>query len=327
MVWMTLVLAQVTAANADKLDITARCQGAKSNILCLAFSPDGKLLASGEVDRKVRLWDASTGKQIGILEGHTKQVAALAFSPDGKTLFSGGYDRSIRLWDVALGRQTQVQGPDPDPSKGQFGPDIDDMRAVFAKDGSVLVSGASIKLWDLHEKKERGYEFLINHFWYAFEADGKALWAVSGKKGDPEQKAEWFKRFDVKAGKVLDFWQGTQGASYERIALSENGALAAVIDSGGDGDKWKIEIWDLASKKRTATPGFHASTVNGMAFTRDGTALATASLDKTIKFWDVRSGRELATYRQSQGLMGLTFSADGKRMATAAVEIQIWEAK
>src|SRR5438105_3862656 len=125
MVWLALLLTQITAGNADKLQITARCQGAKSNILCLAFSPDGKTLASGEVDKKIRLWDASTGKQIALLEGHTKQVAALAFSLDGATLYSAAYDRTIRIWDVKSGKQTQVQGPDP--KKGEIGPSVDDM--------------------------------------------------------------------------------------------------------------------------------------------------------------------------------------------------------
>jgi len=325
MFWTALLLAQVTAANADHLEVVARCQGAKSNILAIAFSPDGSLLASGEVDKKVRLWDSSNGKQVALLEGHTKQVAAVAFSPDGKTLYSGGYDRTIRLWDVATGKQKEVQGPDP--AKGQLGPNIDNMVAFFAPDTSVLVSGSCIYLWDLREKKERGYEYLIQHNWYAFEPDGKSLWAVSAKKGDTGVSFEYFKRFDVKAGKVTDFWQGTKGASYERIALSEDGGRAAVIDAGGDGDKWKIEIWDLASKQRISAPGFHPQGVNGMAFTKDGTALATASLDKTVLFWEVKSGKELARYALDQGLMGLAFSPNGKRMATAEVEIQIWGGK
>src|SRR5262245_64226036 len=83
-----LLLAQVTSANADKLQQTATFKEGKSAILCLAFSPNGTMLASGEVDRKIRLWDLATGKQTAVLEGHQKQVAAVAFSPDGSTLAS-----------------------------------------------------------------------------------------------------------------------------------------------------------------------------------------------------------------------------------------------
>lgn len=68
---------------------------------------------------------------------------------------------------------------------------------------------------------------------------------------------------------------------------------------------------------------------NGMAFTKDGSALATASLDKTMKFWDVKTGKELASYTHAQGFMGLAFSADGARVATADFKggIQLWGPK
>ena len=68
----------------------------------MAFSPDGKTLASGSYDDTVRLWDVATGRPIGQpLTGHTGVVTSVAFSPDGKTLTSGGSDNTIRRWDVA----------------------------------------------------------------------------------------------------------------------------------------------------------------------------------------------------------------------------------
>src|SRR5579871_1471396 len=70
-------------------------------ILSIAFSPDGKLLASAGSDKLVRIWSVSTGKVVHTLKGHTDQVNGVAFSPDGKLLASASDDQTARLWSVA----------------------------------------------------------------------------------------------------------------------------------------------------------------------------------------------------------------------------------
>ena len=99
-----------------------------------------------------------------------------------------------------------------------------------------------------------------------------------------------------------------------------------MLDTSGDDGKWKIEIWDLKTKKRVSAPGAVPDFVNGLAFTRDGSALAVASTDKKLRFWDVMAGKELATFAIDRGFMALTFSPDGSRLATADDKggVQIW---
>ncbi|MGI2909791.1 WD40 repeat domain-containing protein, partial [Hassallia sp. VBCCA 56010] len=78
-----------------------------NSVRSVAFSPDGKTLASGSDDNTIKLWDVATGKLSQTLTGHSNSVRSVAFSPDGKTLASGSDDNTIKLWDVATGKLSQ----------------------------------------------------------------------------------------------------------------------------------------------------------------------------------------------------------------------------
>ena len=89
---------------------TAVLKGHADEVLAVAFSPDGKTLATGSKDQTVKLWDVATGKETATLRGHESTVAAVAFSPDGKTLATaGGHDKTVRLWDAAAGEGAHAE--------------------------------------------------------------------------------------------------------------------------------------------------------------------------------------------------------------------------
>ena len=169
---------KIWSAETGKTLITLEGQHTKSRnffIYNASYSPNGKLIATGGYDHKLKLWDATTGKVHRVIEGHTNNVLGVAFSPDGKRVATASTDRTLAVWDVSTGEELFRL-------KGHRGPVF---SVMYSRDGKRIVSGCwdkTVKLWNA----DTGVELLtLGNLpgpirTVVFSLDGKRIAAAGG---------------------------------------------------------------------------------------------------------------------------------------------------
>ena len=331
--------------------IGAPLNGHDGEINAVAFSPDGKILATGGADDGVvRLWNATTHRQIGApLLGHSGVVYSVAFSHDGKVLASGAADGTVRLWDVASHRQIGA------PLLGHSGVVY---SVAFSHDGKILATGGAdgiIRLWDVATQQMTGsWPIYSPVFNLAFSPDGRFL--ASGNLDDKVQLWDVATRLPIgnsligyalafspdgkglatgSYGHIVRLWDvlsltGTaaltsnDGVIYA-VAFSRNGKILAAGSADGT-----VRLWDVTTRRQAgAAMNGRAGTVNSMAFSPDGKILAAGSADGTVRLWDVTTRRQAGAAMNGRAgtVNSMAFSPDGKILAAGSADgtVRLWD--
>ncbi|MFD0406115.1 NB-ARC domain-containing protein, partial [Kitasatospora sp. NPDC127116] len=249
--------------------------GHSDAVSTLAISPDGTWLATGSIDKTVRIWGDAATTETATLTGHTDMVLEVAVSPDGTWLATAGYDGTVRIWDRTTGRETAIL----------TGHTRAVLSVAISPDGTWLATAGydgTVRTWDRTTATETtaltGHAGMVRSV--AISPDG--TWLATG--GNDKTARIW----DRTTGREVATLTGHTD-EVETVAISPDGTWLATA-----GDDGTVRIWDRTTGTETITLTGHTRAVLSVAISPDGTWLATGGNDKTARIWDRTTGREVA---------------------------------
>jgi len=288
-------------------------QGAVRSV---AFSPDGRRVASASDDKMVRIWDSTTGKEIFLLRGHTDSVWSVAFSPDGQYIASASRDKTIRIWEATSGKNLLII---------QEKEKIHLPCIAFSPSGKRVAatsSGFAIRIWDV----ETGKELTI------LKGDGQATGSIAfspdGQLLASTHNGGKIRIWNATSGQEVNSLTGHTAYEIRSVAFSPDGKTLATAswDFKFSIDN-TVRLWDVNTGKELNVLKGHTNAVLSIAFSPHGKYIASASADRTIRIWDVETGTELKLLKGSDAAVSVAYNPDGSQLISAFLDntVRVWD--
>jgi WD40 repeat protein len=277
-------------------------------VFSVAFSPDGKLLATGDSDGEVRLWQVKDGKQLFTLKGHTSWVWSVVWSPDGQTLASGSEDQTVRLWDVATGQCLKVF----------HGHTYRVFSVAWSPDGQTLATGSedqTVRLWDV--STSQCLKVLCGH------ASGiwSVAWSPDGQTLATGSIDHTVRLWDVSTSQCLKVFHGHTSWVFA-VAWNPDGQTLATCSQDQT-----VRLWNTSEGECTKVFHGHTSWVFKVTWSPDARSLASSSDDHTVRLWNVSDGQCIkALWDHTSRVWSVAWSPDGQILATCSEDqtVRLW---
>ncbi len=309
-------------------DAPVTLRGHADIVRSVVFLPDRKTIATAGADHTLRLWDVASQRVISTVRAHDQTIGSIALSPDGRTLATGSSDQKVKLWDVARPERR------PRELATLKGHDSVVWSVAFSPDGKFLASASedrTARLWDVARRREVGK--LAAHTDYVLSVD----FSPNGKLLATGSADSTVGLWEVATKRLLRRIPGRR-AQVDAVAFSPDGQTLAAGDANGI-----VRLWDVRANEGLQSPEGrrrgagaeravamltgHMGGIRSMAFSPEGTTLATGSVDHTVKLWDLATQLDVATFRGHRGAVWFVgFSPDGKTLASAGADqtIKLW---